>query len=216
MRALAPLWWTAGFVLVLDQITKVIVVQWLDLKTVGRIEVIDPFLVFRMAWNRGVNFGLFSGSSDATKWVLIAIALAITGWLVWWMRRDKPGPVIQISAGLVVGGAIGNVIDRLIYGAVADFLNMSCCGIENPYSFNVADISIFLGAIALILVSGDGSKGRDDGGKASYTCSHHQNLAGIKFTSSGHLAVQEALINICCFDDGTVTVEVGEGGEKYL
>ncbi len=167
MRALAPLWWTAGFVLVLDQITKVIVVQWLDLKTVGRIEVIDPFLVFRMAWNRGVNFGLFSGSSDATKWVLIAIALAITGWLVWWMRRDKPGPVIQISAGLVVGGAIGNVIDRLIYGAVADFLNMSCCGIENPYSFNVADISIFLGAIALILVSGDGSKGRDDGGKAS-------------------------------------------------
>ena len=161
MRALAPLWWTAGIVLILDQITKVLVVQVMDLKTVGRIEVIEPFLVFRMAWNRGVNFGLFSGGSDTMKWVLIAVALAITTWLIWWMNRDKPGRWVQIAAGLVVGGAIGNVIDRLLYGAVADFLNMSCCGFENPYSFNVADISIFLGAVALIFVGGDGSKGRD-------------------------------------------------------
>ena len=167
MRALAPLWWTAGLVFLLDQIIKVVVVQWMDLKTVGRIEVIEPFLVLRMAWNRGVNFGLFSGSSDATKWILIAVALAITGWLIWWMQRDKPRPLIQVAAGLVVGGAIGNVVDRLIYGAVADFLNMSCCGFENPYSFNVADISIFLGAIALILFTGDGPKGRDADTKAS-------------------------------------------------
>ena len=166
MRALAPLWWTAAVVFVLDQITKVVVVHLLDLKTVGRIEVIDPFLVFRMAWNRGVNFGLFSGSDGGTKWILIAVALAITGWLIWWMRRDQPAPMIQIAAGLVVGGALGNVIDRLIYGAVADFLNMSCCGFENPYSFNVADISIFLGAVALIFVSGDGPKGRDAADKA--------------------------------------------------
>ena len=167
MRGLAPLWWTAGVVFVLDQIIKWVVVQAMDLKTVGRIEVFEPFLVFRMAWNRGVNFGLFSGGSDVMRWTLIAVALAITTWLIWWMRRDKPGRWVQIAAGLVVGGALGNVIDRLIYGAVADFLNMSCCGFENPYSFNVADISIFLGAVGLIFVGGEGPKTRDDADKAS-------------------------------------------------
>ena len=163
MRALLPLWATAAIVFVLDQATKIAVVQWLDLKTRGVIDVFPPFLTFKMAWNRGINFGLFSGGSDVTRWFLILIALAITGWLIWWMRRDRPGRWVQISAGPVVGGAMGNVIDRLVYSekAVADFLNMSCCGIENPYSFNVADISIFLGAFGLILLTGDGPKGRD-------------------------------------------------------
>ena len=58
---------------------------------------------------------------------------------------------MQIAAGLLIGGALGNVIDRLIYGAVADFLNMSCCGISNPYAFNVADIAIFARRGGLIL-----------------------------------------------------------------
>ena len=61
----------------------------------------------------------------------------------------------SVGAGLVVGGAIGNVIDRVLYGAVADFLNMSCCGIVNPFVFNVADIAIFAGAGVLILLSGE-------------------------------------------------------------
>ena len=90
MRGLAPLWWTAGVVFVLDQITKWVVVQAMDLKTLGRIDVFEPFLVFRMAWNRGVNFGLFSGGAETTKWILIALALAITTWLIWWMRVTNP------------------------------------------------------------------------------------------------------------------------------
>lgn len=161
MRSLAIMIRVAVAVFLLDQAIKVLVVQILDLKTRGVIAVLDPYLVFRMAWNEGVNFGLFSGMGDITRWVLIGVALAITGWIIWWMRRDHPGPWVQASAGLVVGGAIGNVIDRLIYGAVADFLNMSCCGFENPYSFNVADIAIFIGAVGLILLTGDGSKDRD-------------------------------------------------------
>jgi len=72
------------------------------------------------------------------------------------VRREEPGRWTQISAGLLVGGALGNVIDRILYGAVADFLNMSCCGFENPYAFNVADIAIFAGAAGLVLFSGDG------------------------------------------------------------
>ena len=53
----------------------------------------------------------------------------------------------------MIGGAIGNVIDRIVYGAVADFLNMSCCGWENPWSFNVADIAIFIGAVGLVVLT---------------------------------------------------------------
>jgi signal peptidase II len=63
----------------------------------------------------------------------------------------------------LVGGALGNVVDRVLYGAVADFLNMSCCGIENPYAFNVADVTIFVGAFGLILFGG---KTQDKSGKS--------------------------------------------------
>ncbi len=70
------------------------------------------------------------------------------------MRRDNPGSLVRISTGLLVGGALGNVVDRLVYGAVADFLNMSCCGVDNPFSFNVADVAIFAGAIGMVLFSG--------------------------------------------------------------
>ena len=153
----------AGATFVLDQVTKLAVVQGLNLIERGVIDVLPPFLTFRMAWNRGINFGLFANDADFMRWVLIAVALVISGWVWLWIRRENAGRWAQISAGLLIGGALGNVIDRIVYGAVADFLNMSCCGIENPYAFNVADIAIFAGAIGLILFTG-GSKA--DGGKA--------------------------------------------------
>lgn len=147
MRLLAIV---AGVIFALDQITKWWIVHALDLKTLGAIDVLPPFLNLRMAWNYGINFGLFSGQSDATRWILIAIALAITAFVLVWARRENLTRAGVIFAGLLVGGALGNVIDRVIYGAVADFLNMSCCGIQNPYAFNVADISIFVGALGLV------------------------------------------------------------------
>jgi len=150
MKTLAPLTRTAFVVIALDQLSKLVVVHMMDLKNRDVIMVSDPFLILRMAWNKGINFGFvpFAG-----KWVLIGLAIAICAWIIYWMARDKPGKWVQISAGLVVGGAIGNVIDRVLYGAVADFLNMSCCGFENPYSFNVADIAIFFGAAGLIFLT---------------------------------------------------------------
>lgn len=144
---------TAGLTLALDQITKIWVVHLLDLKARGAIDVVPPYLNFRMAWNRGVNFGIGASDGDAMRWVLIAVALAISAWVTWWVRRERMGRLGEISAGLLVGGAIGNVIDRLAYGAVADFLNMSCCGWQNPWSFNVADIGVFAGAVGLVAFS---------------------------------------------------------------
>ncbi|WP_103257213.1 signal peptidase II [Tabrizicola aquatica] len=143
-------WITAAAVFGLDQITKLVVVFWLDLINRVEIDVFPPFLVFRMAWNRGINFGLLSHGSDIARWGLIAVALAISAWVIWWMRRERGNSLAQLSGGLLVGGALGNVVDRVAYGAVADFLNMSCCGIENPYAFNVADIAIFIGAVGLV------------------------------------------------------------------
>ena len=144
----------------LDQISKWLVVRQMGLRDIGEIDVWPPYLTFRMAWNRGINFGLFGGGSEATRWILITIALGITIWVLAWVGRARLGRLAQISAGLLVGGALGNVIDRLVYGAVADFLNMSCCAIENPFAFNIADIGVFAGAIGLILFAGNGDKDR--------------------------------------------------------
>ncbi|MHC0052337.1 signal peptidase II [Actibacterium sp. D379-3] len=142
---------TAILVFVVDQATKYLVVFGLDLRTRLSIDVVPPFLNFRMAWNRGVNFGLFTQETDIMRWVLVALALGIAGWVAFWARRAPRAPRVLLSAGLLVGGALGNVADRIFLGAVADFLNMSCCGIRNPYSFNVADIAIFAGAAGLLL-----------------------------------------------------------------
>lgn len=141
----------AALALVLDQGSKIFVLKTLDLANRGWVEVFPPYLNFQMAWNRGVNFGLFGSDTDIMRWVLIALGLVISAWVVIWVRRSQTAPLAFISAGLLVGGALGNIIDRVIYGAVVDFLNMSCCGINNPFSFNVADIFVFAGAFGLVL-----------------------------------------------------------------
>jgi signal peptidase II len=151
----------AALTLAADQVSKVLVVHGLNLRERGEIDVLPPFLNFRMAWNYGINFGLFTGQSDLTRWILIAVALVISIWVWIWIRRTNPSMLVQVSAGVLIGGAFGNVIDRLAYGAVADFLNMSCCGIENPFSFNVADVAIFAGAFGLVLFAG----GKPEAGK---------------------------------------------------
>ena len=76
------------------------------------------------------------------------------------MRSEGARPALQLSAGILIGGALGNGIDRVVWGAVADFLNVTCCGLVNPWAFNVADIAIFVGAFGLILTAG-GKSGRD-------------------------------------------------------
>ncbi|MCR9150066.1 MAG: signal peptidase II [Rhodobacteraceae bacterium] len=144
----------AGVVFALDQATKALVVHGLDLKTRLAIDVLPPWFNLRMAWNRGVNFGLLTSGAEAARWGLIAVALLISAWVWRWIAREEPGTAAQISAGLLVGGALGNVVDRVIYGAVADFLNFSLPVWTNPWAFNIADIAIFLGAVGLVLFTG--------------------------------------------------------------
>jgi signal peptidase II len=147
----------------LDQVLKFWIVVWIDLPRQGSLDVWPPFLNLRMAWNRGVNFGLLASDSEWGRWILVAIAVGISAGIAWWLR-SAPRPATRFCAGLVIGGALGNALDRVIYGAVADFLNMSCCGIDNPFSFNVADIAIFAGVAGLIVLP-DGAHGGSDKGR---------------------------------------------------
>lgn len=150
MRLLA---FTAILTFALDQATKYLAMFGLDLMQRGAIDVAPPFLRFVMAWNKGVNFGIFASHADAARWTLIGISVAVSVFLaIWAMRRNQTW--LSVGAGLVVGGALGNALDRVRFGAVADFLNMSCCGIDNPYVFNVADVTIFAGAALMIFASG--------------------------------------------------------------
>ena len=146
--------WVGFWTFLADQASKYLVVHWMNLRELGEIIVIPGMFNLRMAWNYGVNFGLFAEDSELTRWVLVGVALVISGAVVWWTHHEENGLLARIAAGLLVGGALGNVVDRLLYGAVADFLNVTCCGLENPYSFNIADIAVFAGALGMVIFTG--------------------------------------------------------------
>jgi signal peptidase II len=150
----------AAAVVLIDQLSKHWVIEGMNLRQVGEMTV-APFVKFRMAWNTGVNFGLLANDGSLSRTVLIAgqsvLALALMIGALWARRT------IHIAGlGVAAGGAIGNILDRWTWGAVADFLNVSCCGIDNPWSFNVADIAVF-GGLALLLWPA----GRPDGDQSA-------------------------------------------------
>ncbi|AXI40987.1 signal peptidase II [Sulfitobacter sp. SK011] len=144
--------WAGFAAFLIDQASKYVVIHMMELARIRSIDVLPPVLNFRYGENRGINFGLGDGVSI---WFLIVLALVICLAVTLWLRRSEQGFWAQISGGLLVGGALGNVADRLIYGYVLDFLNMSCCGINNPFVFNIADIFIFAGALGLVLFTTD-------------------------------------------------------------
>ncbi|MCV6586226.1 MAG: signal peptidase II [Marinibacterium sp.] len=151
------LWISALLAFAADQLSKGLVVYGMDLISLRQIPVWPPYLVFRYGENTGINFGLFSGDTDAARWILVGLSLVICAGLLLWLRRSARDWRVLGAAGLLIGGALGNVYDRVIYGYVLDFLNMSCCGISNPYVFNLADVFIFAGAIGLVLWDGASS-----------------------------------------------------------
>lgn len=140
-------WALAGAVLVLDQITKILILDLFSASQQG-IEVL-PFFNLVLAWNRGISFGMFGGLGDWGPWVLVALALVISAVLARWMVKAE-NRLILVSLGLIIGGALGNVIDRVRFGAVVDFLDVHVSGYHWP-AFNVADSAITVGAAILIL-----------------------------------------------------------------
>ncbi len=138
---------TAGIVIVCDQLSKWWVVAKL-MQPPRAIEV-TPFFNLVMVWNKGVTFGMFNTASSWTRWGFTGLALAIVVALLLWLRKVERR-WLAASIGLVIGGALGNVIDRVRYGAVADFLDFHIRGYHWP-AFNVADSAITVG-VALLLI----------------------------------------------------------------
>ena len=136
--------------LTLDQLSKWFVVFYLELKHKLYLNLNNQFINFYMAWNKGINFGLFEGDSVLQAYILTAVAVVISIVFFIWLKNST-SLFIQLLASLVIGGALGNAIDRLMYGAVADFINVTCCGLRNPYSFNLADTFIFMGLIGILI-----------------------------------------------------------------
>lgn len=146
------LFWSAFSAFLIDQVTKYVIIHMWELWRIREIEVLPPFINFRYGENRGVNFGLGDGVS---VWMLIVLALAICVAVSIWAVRSQLDRLAMVCAGLLVGGALANVVDRMVYGYVLDFLNNSCCGFNNPFVYNLADVFIFAGAIGLIFLVDD-------------------------------------------------------------
>lgn len=139
---------TASAVFALDQASKLAAMRALSDADVSRIELM-PFVTLVRAFNRGVNFGLFASDAPWQPFALAALAVAVSVALAVWALRTADRPVAA-GCALLIGGALGNAVDRAHVGAVIDFINVDCCGIGNPYAFNVADTAIFLGAVLIL------------------------------------------------------------------
>ena len=134
---------TAG----LDQTSKWAIMHILDLETLRRVEVL-PFLDFAFIWNYGISYGLFSSGSEVARWLLIGLTLAVTAYLARAMITTH-GPLTRLGYGLIIGGALGNLADRIIHGAVVDFISLHYAGYY-WYVFNLADIWISFGVVLLL------------------------------------------------------------------
>ena len=133
--------------LVLDQATKLYTLFIYDLPMKEPVEF-APFINLIVVWNRGISYGLFQQHSDVGRWVLIVISILAAIGLSFWIRRTT-ARLLAASLGLIVGGAIGNVIDRLWHGAVFDFIQFHV-GSWSWYVFNVADAAIVAGVVGLL------------------------------------------------------------------
>ncbi|QDO95830.1 signal peptidase II [Ferrovibrio terrae] len=133
-------------IFVADQISKVYFLDLMQQNPTGI--TVTPFFNLVMVWNTGVSFGMFSEDSAGRSWTLIAVSFVVTVWLLWWLWRAH-SRLVAVALGMIIGGAIGNVIDRYRFGAVFDFLDFHAFGWHWP-AFNVADCAIVVGVLLLL------------------------------------------------------------------
>ena len=134
-----------------DQLSKNILLYGYGFKAMRpfeRVEVL-PFFDLVMVWNRGISYGLLQSDGGLGTLFLTLFQLAASAGLTWWLFRIKDR-LLAAAVGFLIGGALGNVIDRMIYGAVADFFHFYAFGYD-WYVFNVADSAITVGVIVLLL-----------------------------------------------------------------
>ena len=145
--SLAPWLAIAAIVVVVDQLTKMLIVQAFQL---GESHTVTPFFNIVRWHNMGAAFSFLAHAAGWQRWFFVALGLAATAFIVWLLRRHGGQRVFSAALALILGGALGNVIDRLLHGYVIDFIQVHWGSAYFP-SFNVADSAITIGAGLLIL-----------------------------------------------------------------
>jgi signal peptidase II len=133
-------------VIALDQLTKYLV---LDHFRLGESLPITGFFNLVFVYNTGAAFSFLAGAGGWQRWFFVVLALAVSGWIVWMLKQHWQETGLAAALALIMGGALGNVIDRFAYGAVVDFLDFHVAGWHWP-AFNVADMAITCGAALII------------------------------------------------------------------
>ncbi len=146
-RNIGPWLWLAGVFILLDQISK-----WVVLGTLqpGETRYVAPFWNWVLTFNPGAAFSFLSDAGGWQRWFFTLLALGVSGWNVVMLRQHRNEFRLSLALTLVLGGAVGNVIDRLRFGAVVDFIQWHIAGYYWP-AFNLADSAICLGAALLLL-----------------------------------------------------------------
>lgn len=140
--------WLSAVVIVVDQITKLAVDG--SFEKYERLEIL-PFFNLTLAYNEGAAFSFLAGAGGWQRWFFTAIAVVVSAMLVVWLKRlPKADWWSAVSISLILGGALGNLYDRVVYGHVIDFLDFHWQGSHFP-AFNVADSAITVGAAMMIL-----------------------------------------------------------------
>jgi len=145
---------TFGFAIALivfaaDQLTKWIVAGPLQLQAVRQIEILP---IFRLSWteNKGISLGLLNAETEIGRWMLVAVTGAIAIGVAFWIGREKQRGD-QLALGMVLGGALGNILDRIRFGYVVDFADLHFGDFRPFLVFNVADAAISIGVVILLL-----------------------------------------------------------------
>ena len=136
----------AGLVIVLDQLSK-----WLVLETIrfGETIYVAPFWNWVLTYNPGAAFSFLADQPGWQRWFFSILAIAVSVWIAFELKKHPEQKLLSLALTLVMGGALGNVIDRLRFGAVVDFIQWHAAGFYWP-AFNVADSAITVGAILLV------------------------------------------------------------------
>jgi signal peptidase II len=140
----------ATLVLLADQLHKAWMLYVYDIGAKGTV-TLTPFFDLVLVWNQGVSYGLLAQRTELGRWGLILFAFAVAIALVVWLARIT-SPLATAAIGLIIGGAVGNAVDRILYGAVADFFSLHAFGFE-WYVFNIADTAIVAGVVGLLYES---------------------------------------------------------------
>jgi signal peptidase II len=139
----------ALIVFALDQLTKWVMIGPLQLQDVRQITLLP---IFNLTWteNYGISLGLLNASTETGRWLLVALTSAIAAGVAFWLTREK-NRGDQLALGMVLGGALGNILDRTRFGYVVDFADLHFGGFRPFLVFNVADAAISIGVAILLL-----------------------------------------------------------------